>query len=80
MNLEYLDVRENEINFADLRLVEEFVNLKELRLRSENEGATAPRFASQEKGPAATQQITIVIIIQCAITVVSHGCTRLFRG
>jgi hypothetical protein len=34
--LEYLDLRENEIgNFADLRLVEEFVLLRELRLRSE---------------------------------------------
>ena len=35
-DLEYLDVRENEFgNFADLRLVEEFVHLRELRLRSE---------------------------------------------
>ena len=35
-DLEYLDVRENEFgNFADLRLVEEFVHLKQLRLRSE---------------------------------------------
>ena len=34
--LEYLDLRENEIgNFVDLRLVEEFVLLRELRLRSE---------------------------------------------
>jgi len=35
-DLEYLDVRENEFGtFADLRLVEEFVHLRELRLRSE---------------------------------------------
>ena len=58
-NLEYLDVRENEIgNFADLRLVEEFVNLKELRLRSENEGSNRSPSSSpsKKKGAAATQQ------------------------
>ena len=58
-NLEYLDVRENEIgNFADLRLVEEFVNLKELRLRSENEGSNRSPSSSpsKKKVAAATQQ------------------------
>ena len=58
-NLEYLDVRENEIgNFADLRLVEEFVNLKELRLRSENEGSNRSRRLRRrrKRGAAATQQ------------------------